>query len=119
MAYTPVTWKDGDIITADLLNHIERGVQNEQVGPTGPQGPQGDTGPTGPIGPQGPAGQGVPAGGAAGQALVKTGTADYATGWGNVGNVSSTAVLTVVSVTQSEFNSLGAKNANTLYLVKE
>lgn len=45
MAYTPTEWKDGDIITAERLNKLEAGVQNEQVGP---QGPKGDTGETGP-----------------------------------------------------------------------
>lgn len=43
MAYTPTEWKDGDIITAERLNKLEAGVQNEQVGP---QGPKGDTGGT-------------------------------------------------------------------------
>ena len=50
MAYTPTEWKDGDIITAERLNKLEAGVQNEQVGP---QGPKGDTGATGPQGPKG------------------------------------------------------------------
>ena len=56
MAYTPTTWTDGDIITADKLNKLEQGVQNEQVGPQGPQGPQGPKGDAGEQGPQGPAG---------------------------------------------------------------
>lgn len=47
MAYTPNTWKDGDIITAEKLNALEQGVANEQVGPAGPKG---DTGPQGPKG---------------------------------------------------------------------
>lgn len=47
MAYTPTTWKDNDLITAERLNKLEQGVQNEQVGP---QGPKGDTGPQGPQG---------------------------------------------------------------------
>ena len=51
MAYTPTTWTDGDIITAEKLNKLEQGVQNEQVGPAGPQGPKGETGPQGPAGP--------------------------------------------------------------------
>ena len=38
MAYTPTEWKDGDIITAERLNKLEAGVQNEQVGPQGPRG---------------------------------------------------------------------------------
>lgn len=62
MAYTPTEWKDGDIITAERLNKLEAGVQNEQVGPQGPKGDTGETGPQGPkgdtgeTGPQGPAG---------------------------------------------------------------
>ena len=56
MAYTPTTWTDGDIITADKLNKLEQGVQNEQVGPQGPQGPAGPKGDAGERGPQGPAG---------------------------------------------------------------
>lgn len=44
MAYTPTVWKNGDVITAELLNHLETGVQNEQVGPEGPAGPAGHTG---------------------------------------------------------------------------
>lgn len=65
MAYTPTNWTDGDLITAEKLNRLEQGVQNEQVGPQGPQGepgepgpqgPKGDKGDTGPQGEQGPAG---------------------------------------------------------------
>ena len=41
MAYTPTVWKNGDVITAELLNRLETGVQNEQVGPEGPAGPTG------------------------------------------------------------------------------
>ncbi|WP_242828276.1 hypothetical protein [Mediterraneibacter gnavus] len=36
MAYTPTTWNDGDVITAEKLNKLEQGVKNEQVGPAGP-----------------------------------------------------------------------------------
>lgn len=50
MAYTPTTWTDGDLITAEKLNKLEAGVQNEQVGPQGPKGDTGDTGPQGPAG---------------------------------------------------------------------
>lgn len=52
MAYVPTNWKDGDVITAERLNKLEQGVQNEQVGPqgpagvAGPQGPKGDPGET-------------------------------------------------------------------------
>lgn len=93
MAYTPKTWKDGDVITARDMNHLEEGVVNQQIGPQGPAGPAGPQGPTGPTGPQGPSGPagpvgptgptgpqgepgkdggGVPDGGAAGQVLTKT-----------------------------------------------
>lgn len=44
MAYSPTTWADNDLITADKLNKLEAGVQNEQVGPQGPQGPPGAAG---------------------------------------------------------------------------
>lgn len=50
MAYTPTTWTDGDLITAEKMNKLERGVQNEQVGPQGPAGATGATGATGPAG---------------------------------------------------------------------
>ena len=62
MAYTPTTWSDGDLITAEKLNKLESGVQNEQIGPqgpkgeTGPQGPQGEKGDPGETGPRGPKG---------------------------------------------------------------
>lgn len=57
MAYTPTTWKDNDLITAELLNKLEQGVQNEQVGPQGPKGDTGPQGPQGDPGPQGPQGE--------------------------------------------------------------
>ena len=47
MAYTPTTWSDGDLITAEKLNKLESGVQNEQVGPQGPKGETGAQGPQG------------------------------------------------------------------------
>lgn len=47
MAYTPTTWNDGDLITAEKMNKLEQGVQNEQVGPRGPAGAAGATGPAG------------------------------------------------------------------------
>lgn len=57
MAYTPTTWKDNDLITAERLNKLEQGVQNEQVGPQGPKGDTGPQGPQGDPGPQGPQGK--------------------------------------------------------------
>ena len=67
MAYTPTTWNNDDVITAEKLNKLEQGVKNEQVGPAGPAGAVGAAGPAGAVGAAGPAG---PAGavGAAGPA---------------------------------------------------
>ena len=53
MAYTPTTWSDGDVITAEKLNKLEQGVKNEQVGPAGPAGPAGAKGDPGAQGPAG------------------------------------------------------------------
>lgn len=47
MAYTAHEWKSGDTITAEKLNALENGVQNEQVGPAGKDGAKGDTGTAG------------------------------------------------------------------------
>ena len=54
MAYTPTTWSDGDVITAEKLKKLEQGVKNEQVGPVGPAGPAGAKGDPGAQGPAGP-----------------------------------------------------------------
>lgn len=62
MAYTPTQWNNGDKITAEKMNKLEQGVQNEQVGPQGPAGPKGETGPQGPAGPKGDPGETGPAG---------------------------------------------------------
>ena len=35
MAYTPTTWNDGDVITAEKMNKLEQGVQNQQTGAPG------------------------------------------------------------------------------------
>ena len=56
MAYTPTTWNNDDVITAEKLNKLEQGVKNEQVGPAGPAGPAGPKGEKGDPGAQGPAG---------------------------------------------------------------
>lgn len=56
MAYTPTTWNNDDVITAEKLNKLEQGVKNEQVGPAGPAGPVGPAGPAGAAGAVGPAG---------------------------------------------------------------
>ena len=44
MAYTAHEWKKGDTITAEQLNALENGVQNEQVGPAGADGKTGAAG---------------------------------------------------------------------------
>lgn len=62
MAYTPTTWNDGDVMTAEKMNKLEQGVKNEQVGPAGPAGAVGPAGPAGPAGPVGPAGPAGPKG---------------------------------------------------------
>lgn len=70
MAYTAHTWADGDAITADLLNALEQGVQNEQIGPAGKDGAagpagkdgaKGDTGAPGAAGKDGAAGASITA----------------------------------------------------------
>lgn len=53
MAYTPTTWNNDDVITAEKLNKLEQGVKNEQVGPAGAVGPAGPAGPAGAVGPKG------------------------------------------------------------------
>lgn len=53
MAYTPTQWNTGDKITAEKMNKLEQGVQNEQVGPQGPAGPKGETGAQGKAGADG------------------------------------------------------------------
>jgi hypothetical protein len=88
-----------DLTSLDVrLEGVEAGGGGTGGG-TGPRGPKGDTGATGArgdtgatgatgtpgmtgaTGATGPAGPGVPAGGGSGQLLVKTDSADYATGW--------------------------------------
>lgn len=54
MAYTPTTWNNDDVITAEKLNKLEQGVKNEQVGPAGPAGAKGEKGDPGAQGPAGP-----------------------------------------------------------------
>lgn len=62
MAYTPTTWNNDDVITAEKLNKLEQGVKNEQVGPAGPAGAVGPAGPAGPKGDKGDSGAQGPAG---------------------------------------------------------
>ena len=76
MAYTAHNWENGEVITAELLNAMEQGIQNEQVGPQGPKGDTGETGPQGPKGDTGETGpkgeQGEPGAGLTGEATVLT-----------------------------------------------
>ena len=102
MSYTPTTWSYGDLITAEKLNKLEAGVQNEQVGPRGPAGPKGDTGDAGPQGPkgdtgakgaagaQGPAGKGV-------KSIALTTTGGVVTGGTVTFTDDSTAPITVTA----------------------
>lgn len=61
MAYTPTTWNNDDVITAEKLNKLEQGVKNEQVGPAGAVGPAGPAGAVGPKGDKGDPGAQGPA----------------------------------------------------------
>ena len=105
MAYTPTTWNDGDLITAEKLNKLEAGVQNEQVGPRGPAGPKGDTGDTGPQGPKGDTGAKGPQGAAGAQgpagkgvkSIALTTTGGVVTGGTVTFTDDSTAPITVTA----------------------
>ena len=57
MAYTPTTWNNDDVITAEKLNKLEQGAKNEQVGPAGPAGAAGAKGDPGVAGPKGDKGE--------------------------------------------------------------
>lgn len=61
-------------------------------------GPPGAQGAAGPAGPAGADGVGIPAGGAQGQLLVKTSSADYASGWGQDAYSQSFSNATTVDV---------------------
>ena len=105
MVYTPTTWNDGDLITAEKLNKLEAGVQNEQVGPRGPAGPKGDTGDTGPQGPKGDTGAKGPQGAAGAQgpagkgvkSIALTTTGGVVTGGTVTFTDDSTAPITVTA----------------------
>ena len=105
MAYTPTTWTDGDLITAEKLNKLEAGVQNEQVGPRGPAGPKGDTGDAGPQGPKGDTGAKGPQGAAVAQgpagkgvkSIALTTTGGVVTGGTVTFTDDSTAPITVTA----------------------
>ena len=102
MAYTPTQWNYGDKITAEKMNKLEQGVQNEQVGPQGPAGPKGETGPQGPAGPKGDPGKTGPQGpaGADGKyvtAIALTTTGGAVTGGTATFNDQSTLHITVTT----------------------
>lgn len=57
MAYKAHTWVDGELITAEKLNALEKGAaQAAQPGPQGEKGEKGDTGQPGPQGEKGDTG---------------------------------------------------------------
>ena len=102
MAYTPTQWNYGDKITAEKMNKLEEGVQNEQVGPQGPAGPKGETGSQGPAGPKGDPGEAGPQGpaGADGKyvtAIALTTTGGAVTGGTATFNDQSTLPITVAT----------------------
>lgn len=102
MAYTPTQWNYGDKITAEKMNKLEQGVQNEQVGPQGPAGPKGETGPQGPAGPKSDPGETGPQGqaGADGKyvtAIALTTTGGAVTGGTATFNDESTLPITVTT----------------------
>lgn len=105
MAYTPTTWTDGDLITAEKLNKLEAGVQNEQAGPQGPAGPKGDTGAQGPKGDKGDTGAKGPQGAAGAQgpagkgvkSIALTTTGGVVTGGTVTFTDDSTAPITVTA----------------------
>lgn len=105
MAYEPTTWRDGDTITAELLNKLEQGVKNEQVGPKGDKGDTGEQGPQGPAGEKGEKGD-AGAQGPAGKDAVLTAATTEA-----LGAVKQMAAITDLSAapTQEDFNGLLAK----------
>lgn len=121
MAYTPTTWKDGDVITAVKMNKIEQGVANVSGG--GASGVTSFNGRTGAVTPQSGDYTAAQVGarpdtwtptaadiGAATPADVSAAVS---------GKVSSTSVSTILAVTQTEYDALSTKDATTLYLIKE
>ena len=106
MAYEPTVWRNDDLITAEKLNKLEQGVQNEQVGPkgdkgdTGEQGPKGDKGDTGEQCPKGDKGEQGPQGPAGpAQSNATTETAGVVKQIANIPDASET-------VTPENFNGL-------------
>lgn len=99
MAYTPTQWNNGDKITAEKMNKLEQGVQNEQVGPQGPAGPKGETGAQGPAGPKGETGAQGKAGadGKYVTAIALTTTGGAVTGGTATFNDRSTLPITVTA----------------------
>lgn len=108
---------DGNISFEELTEEQKASLKGDP-GPQGPQGIQGERGPkgdtgstgaTGATGPQGPAGA--------------NGITPHIGANGNwyIGNTDTgvSAVPKVVTLTQSEYNALATKDANTYYFIKE
>lgn len=53
MAYEKTIWKDGDVVTADLLNKVETGITTAEAGTKGPKGDPGAAGAKGDPGEKG------------------------------------------------------------------
>lgn len=70
MAYTPNTWKDGDVITADKLNALENGVGTVKDGPAGKDGAAGAKGDKGDAGAAAPTITGIVVDAAAGKVTL-------------------------------------------------
>ena len=90
MAYDKTVWADGDLITAERMNKIENGIEDAQGGGGGDA-------------------HGIPSGGSANQALVKTSNTDYAVAWKNL----------IWIGTQEQYDALSTYDSNTLYCIKE
>lgn len=109
MAYTKQDWADGDVITAEKLNHIEEGIANEQAGPQGPAGPKGDKGDPGAAGAKGDKGDAGAAGakgdkgdtGAAGKSITAIALTADATGkvTGGTATLSDKSTITITVTT--------------------
>lgn len=108
MSYSPHEWEENELITKSKMNHIEQGIKeaSESSGTPGQDGQDGQDGVDGKSayelavengfegtvtewlaslhgkdGEDGVDGEGVPAGGSAGQVLVKKSSIDYDTEW--------------------------------------
>jgi len=90
MGSTGTSFVDASVIDGYLILGLDSGASvtaGYVQGPTGQTGARGETGDTGDPGTTGPTGEGVPPGGFAGYALVKTSDVSYETEWADVSSV--------------------------------